>query len=147
MSRLVVDASVAVKWVVDEDGSDQAASLLVPGNLAAPDLLVAECANILWKKVRRDELTVQHAELAARVLARADVELYPMRALLEPAAKLAIDLDHPAYDCIYLALAMVNGWRFVTADKRLIAKVRQRRSDVAQAIIGLDEIGAPGERH
>ena len=92
---------------------------LLGGPLSAPDLLVAECANILWKKVAHSELTEEEAMLAARILQRAEIELHPMRALLEPAAQLAIDLDHPAYDCVYLALAMANGWQLVTPDARL----------------------------
>jgi predicted nucleic acid-binding protein len=103
---------------------------------------VAECANILWKKVARSELMAEEALLAARILERAEIELHPMRSLMEPAARLAIDLDHPAYDCVYLALAMVNGWRFVTADMRLLAKARQSAPDVAQAVISLAD-GAP----
>ena len=56
MDRLVVDASVAIKWVVEEEGSEAAAGLLDGSTLAAPDFLIPECANILWKKVRRGEL-------------------------------------------------------------------------------------------
>jgi predicted nucleic acid-binding protein len=121
MSDLVIDASVAIKWVIDEPGTKEALSLL-RHRLYAPDLLVAECANILWKKVQRNELTPQEAELAARLLQRADVELAPMRALLEPATRLAIALDHPAYDCIYLALAENMACDLVTADQRLSAR-------------------------
>ncbi len=91
-------------------------------SLFAPDLLVAECANILWKKARRNEMTRQDALLTARLLERADVELTPMRALLEPAARLTIILDHPAYDCIYLALAENLSCDLVTADQRLSAR-------------------------
>jgi predicted nucleic acid-binding protein len=124
VTRLVIDASIAVKWVVTEPGTAEAVSLLSAGTLAAPELLVAECANILWKKVARHELTAEEAMLAARLLQRAEIELHPMRALLEPAARLAIDIDHPAYDCVYLALALTGDWRFVTADVRLLAKAR-----------------------
>ncbi|PKP97722.1 MAG: PIN domain nuclease [Alphaproteobacteria bacterium HGW-Alphaproteobacteria-13] len=148
MTRLVVDASVAVKWVVTEDGTAEAVSLLSVRPLAAPDLLIAECANILWKKVARAELTPEEGLLAARLLQRSEVELYPMRALLEPAARLAMDLDHPAYDCVYLALALENGWRFVTADMRLVGKVRQSSSLAGDAILSLAEVTASnGERH
>jgi len=122
MTDLVIDASVAIKWVTDEPGTKEALSLL-QHRLYAPDLLVAECANILWKKVRRKELTPDEAGLAARLLQRADVELAPMRALLEPATKLAIALDHPAYDCTYLALAESMSCDLVTADQRLSTKV------------------------
>jgi predicted nucleic acid-binding protein len=90
--------------------------------LFAPDLLVAECANILSKKTRRNELTLQEALLAARLLQRADIELVPMLALLEPATRLAIAMDHPAYDCAYLALAEDLSCDLVTADQRLCTK-------------------------
>src|SRR5258708_12957997 len=103
MTDLVIDASVAIKWVIEEPGTREALSLR-RHRLFAPDLLVAECANILWKKARRNELSLQEALLAARLLQRADVELAPMRAFLEPATKLAIALDHPAYACAYLPL-------------------------------------------
>jgi predicted nucleic acid-binding protein len=142
VSRLVVDASVAVKWVVTEEGTSEAVALLgVPG-LAAPDLLIPECSNILWKKVRRSELTVDQAMMAARILQHADVEIHPMRPLLEMATRLALDLDHAAYDCIYLALAVSNGWRFVTADERFLRKVRQADPALHAAIASLREVAS-----
>jgi hypothetical protein len=63
----VVDASVAIKWFVDEPDSAQAAVLL-RHSLAAPDLLAPECANILWKKVTRAELSLEEAEVIALAL-------------------------------------------------------------------------------
>ena len=120
MTDLVVDASVVVKWVVNEPGTPQALALR-RRRLYAPDLLAAECANVLWKKVRRNELTESEALFAARLLQRAAVELMPMRALLEPATRLALALDHPAYDCAYLALAESLSCDLVTADRRLAA--------------------------
>jgi predicted nucleic acid-binding protein len=122
VSTFVIDASLAIKWVIDEPGTREALSLR-RHRLLAPDLLVAECANILWKKVRRKELSEDEAVLAARLLARADVEFAPMRALLEPATRLALALDHPAYDCTYLALAQLRGCDFVTADEALAQKM------------------------
>jgi predicted nucleic acid-binding protein len=75
--RFVIDASIAVKWVVEEPGTASALSLLNQGRLLAPELLVAECANILWKKVRRGELSKDEAVLAARLLQGAEIELLP----------------------------------------------------------------------
>ena len=118
MTTWVIDASVAIKWVVDEPGTQQAL-LLRRHRLVAPDLLVPECANILWKKVLRRELSEAEATLAARLLQRADIQLEPMRRLMEPATKLAIALGHPAYDCIYLALAQSLSCALVTADEQL----------------------------
>lgn len=127
MSTLVVDASIAIKWVVEEDGTEEALTLRGRARLIAPELLVAECANILWKKVQREELSKQEALLAARLLQGADVELFPTRSLFESATRLAIELDHPAYDCLYLALAIENECQFVTADEQLLRKLSQRR--------------------
>jgi predicted nucleic acid-binding protein len=122
VTRLVIDASVAIKWLVEEPGTSEAV-LLRRHLLSAPDLLTIECSNILWKKHRRKELTAEEVLLAARLLERADIELAPMRPLLEPATRLAIGLDHPAYDCAYLALAEALGCTMVTADDTLCRKL------------------------
>jgi predicted nucleic acid-binding protein len=146
VTRLVIDASVAVKWVVAEEGTADALSMLSAHRLSAPDLLVAECSNILWKKVRLGELDAEEAMLAARLLERAEMELHPMRALLEPATRIAINLDHPAYECIYLALARANRCRFVTADSHLVAKVRQKSTELGEMILSLREAAEGGVR-
>jgi len=127
VSRYVIDASVAVKWVVDEDGTEDALAVLQNCPLSSPDLLIAECANILWKKVKRGGLDAEEAIMASRLIQRADVEILPTRHLMESATRLAIDLDHAAYDCIYLMLAVENGWPFVTADDRLKRKLTQSK--------------------
>lgn len=127
MNSFVIDASIAVKWVVEEEGTQEALILRQRAKLLAPELLVAECANILWKKVRRDELSKEEALLAARLLQAAEIEMLPTRSLLEAAARTAIELDHPAYDCLYLALAITRDCRFVTADERFVRKLRERR--------------------
>jgi predicted nucleic acid-binding protein len=136
---LVVDASIAIKWVVEEEGTRQAVGLRANFSFVAPELLVAEYANILRKKVRRGELTVDEARLAARLLERAGVELASMADLGERATALALEVDHPAYDCMYLALAVRSDLRFVTADRRLLAMIAQRgSSDLAGRCLSLD---------
>lgn len=125
MSEVVIDASVAIKWVAPEALSEHAVALLEGPRLAAPDLLVAECANILWKKVARSEMEGDAAIVAAQAIERVEIELVPMRLLLAESLKLALELDHPAYDCLYLALALARDCRFVTADGRLVNKLAQ----------------------
>lgn len=119
----VVDASVAVKWVVAEEGAEDAATLLDGRPLLAPELILPECANILWKKATRGEIAPDEAELAADLLARMDVELIGHRPLMSGAVSLALELEHPAYDCAYLALALDRDVPMVTADKRFARAV------------------------
>lgn len=123
MTTLVVDVSIAIKWVIDEEGTAQALALHRQAKLMAPEFLVAERANVLWKKIRRRELFTEEALMAARLLQAAPVELVPTRSLLAAATRLAIELDHPAYDCLYLALAIENDCRFVAADRHFLLEV------------------------
>ena len=125
MSAVVIDASVAIKWVVEEDETEGALAVLRRYELLSPDLVFAEYANILWKKVRLSEITQDEAAEAAYLIRSAGIEVLPVRRLIESALRLAIELDHPAYDCVYLALALENDCPFVTADQRLRRKVAQ----------------------
>jgi predicted nucleic acid-binding protein len=141
VTTLVIDASIAVKWVVEEDGTPQASVLRQRAKLIAPELLVAECANILWKKVRRRELSKDEAVLAARILQAADIELLPTRSLLDTATRIAIELDHPAYDCLYIASAVENGCQFVTADESLVRVLDQRgKGPLRERVVSLREM-------
>ncbi|HTG20377.1 MAG TPA: type II toxin-antitoxin system VapC family toxin [Reyranella sp.] len=144
MNTLVIDASIAIKWVIEEEGTPQALTLRRKARLLAPELLVAECANILWKKARRNELSREEALLAARLLQTAAIELVPTRSLLAAATRIAIELDHPAYDCLYLALAIENDCRFVTAYERFLRKLGGRRSRFrAKAVLLTEAAGKP----
>ena len=142
MTQFVIDASVAVKWVVQETGTSEALALR-KAKLSAPDLIIPECANILWKKHRLGQLTSAEASSGAQLLERADIELVAMGAQLHRALALAIELDHPAYDCFYIALALEKGCAFATADQRLLRKAQQSsRKDVAVAIFDLYQAAA-----
>jgi predicted nucleic acid-binding protein len=133
VNTFAIDASIAVKWVIEEEGTAEALALRQRAKLIAPQLLVAECANILWKKVQRDELLREEAPLAARLLQGAEVELLPMRSLFEAATRMSIEFDHPAYDCVYLAMAVDNKCQFVTADERFLRKLHQGRRRTLRA--------------
>ena len=142
MSGYVIDASVAIKWVIDEPGSEQALKLRRHA-VAAPDLLISECANIVWKKVRLGELTGPEATMAIRLLVRADIELVPARQLASRAVEWAILLDHSAYDCMYPTLAEATTRPFVTADARLLRKLAaERTAALSVAAVALAEFGA-----
>lgn len=144
MNHFVIDASVAIKWLVEEEGTAEALILLENAPLAAPDLVIAECANILWKKGQRQELSEAEAQLGARLLEQADIETLPTRHLLGSAVSLVVELDHPTYDCLSLALAIERAWRFATADKCFQRKVQEARSQhFATLIFSLPEAVAP----
>ena len=132
----VVDASVAVKWVVPETLSAEADRLLGSEQpLLAPDLLLIEAANVLWKKIHRKELSAAEAGRALDVLSVSGVLLCPTQPLLGRALVMAQRLQHPVYDCVYLALSEREQATLVTADERLLAQVGRRR--MKARVVGL----------
>lgn len=117
----VVDASVAAKWLAPELDSPQAEALLTE-DLIVPDLLYAEVGNILWKKQLRGEMDGATALVGARWLLQVPLQVHSSESLLADALAMALHLQHPAYDCFYLALAQRVGAPLVTADRRLHAR-------------------------
>jgi predicted nucleic acid-binding protein len=129
---VVVDASIAVKWVIPEVLSDEAEALRGRADrLLAPDLLLSEAANALWKKLIRREITAREAAQAIELLMASGLDLRPSGPLLGRALGLARRLRHPVYDCLYLALAQAENATLVTADQRLLARVAKGRTRVA----------------
>ncbi len=118
---MIVDASVAIKWLVREEDSELADALIMRGGLIAPDLIASEIANAIWKKRSRNELTDIPASLG-NVIEIFD-SLEPTAPLIVRATEIAVELSHPAYDCFYLALAEVEDSQAVTADKKLLNKL------------------------
>lgn len=118
--KLVVDANIAVKWLFTEAGTAEARQLLSPRIvLHAPDLILTEAANVVWKKARRHEIA--NAQPYLEELARLPdaVALHPSADLVAHAATIALEIDHPVYDCLYLACAEAEEAPLVTADSRL----------------------------
>ena len=117
--RFVVDANVAVKWLVAEEDADVAEELATSGDdLHAPRLMASEVANALWRKARVGEI-----ERRAAGVLLANVPDMPVRwgadeLVSADAVRLALALDHSVYDCVYLALAHRIGAVMLTADSR-----------------------------
>jgi predicted nucleic acid-binding protein len=134
----VLDASVAVRWVVPEQGSHEAAALLEePLAWIAPRLMLSEAAGALRRKVAGGELALDVAVQALDVLVDATADgaflLADDEQLVRPALLLAVSLGHKVPDCIYLALAEREGAGLATADARL-ADLARRRGIEARAI-------------
>ena len=129
---VVVDASVAVQWFVDEGGASVRAArrlLLAGHDLIAPSLLLSEVQNVLWKKLRAGQVTEEQGRLVATSLNSFFVHVEPGDTLVEAAWALAVARDHPIYDCLYVALAQRAGASLATFDKRM--KRLARAADVA----------------
>jgi predicted nucleic acid-binding protein len=119
VTEYVIDASVAVKWFVPEILEVEAKRWLDPSHiLYAPDLLPSEFGNILWKKVRRKEITDTEAKCIAGELQRAPITLLYSLNLLTDALSLAHSTGSTVYDCMYLAAAIDQRCQLVTADRK-----------------------------
>lgn len=117
----VVDASVAVKWYVPELLAAEAARVRHGQTpLHAPAYLDVESANILWKKVRRGDITRTQADAALAHLAAAPIPRTAGAGLVGPAFDIAVQTGRTVYDCLYLALAVQLNGKMVTADDRLV---------------------------
>ena len=122
---LVVDASVAAKWVLQEDGSDRAVALRGGSDdLIAPSLIVAEIGNAVWKRAIWREVSARDAVCALQTAISLFTQLIAPSDLAARSTEIAIELRHPIYDCFYLALAEREHCPLITADRRLIAAAK-----------------------
>jgi predicted nucleic acid-binding protein len=131
---LVIDASVAIKWILDEKGSEEA-RIFLPGpaqdetheGLLAPALLLIETHYAIAKRYLRGEATLAQLSAAVPLLAAVFGVLAPLdQGLAEAAASIsfgatrstkgAVVQPFGVYDCVYLALAMREKATLVTAD-------------------------------
>jgi predicted nucleic acid-binding protein len=122
---IIVDASVAVKWVMAEAHAEAALRLLESGTgLAAPAHWLSEAVNALWAACRRGDLVEQEAHERAATLAEAPIAVVPLDRLVSAAMTIALRLGITVYDSLYLALAEQQGATLVTDDRLLLAAAR-----------------------
>jgi predicted nucleic acid-binding protein len=121
VKEAVVDASVSIKCLAPEEGSEQAATLFGTARLHAPTWWRMEMGNILWKKARKQEIPKPLLPGFLKAVLKMPVECQDDDRLLADGLEIASLLDHPYYDCLYLALAVRMGVPLVTADRRLAA--------------------------
>jgi predicted nucleic acid-binding protein len=135
---IVVDASVIVKWFIPEVGAAPAKALLATADeLIAPELARIEVASALIRKGIRRELAGADVASALgawfRAVADGQVFLLPNADDLEAAAKVALELQHPLPDCLYLAAAERFGVALITADRAFVRRA-ERRSGLVQLL-------------
>ncbi len=137
--KLTVDASIVAKWYLTEARSEEARQLLAPRiRRHAPDLLLAEYANVIWKKVHRHEIADPQPYFDELARLPDAVTLHRNADLLEHAARIAVEMDHPVYDCLYLACADATTSVLITADHQFAKKAAGTGSVEVWAI------GSPG---
>jgi predicted nucleic acid-binding protein len=137
MTSLVVDASVAIKWFLPEVHSISAIRLLDAGcQLLAPDLIFAECGNVLWKRWLRKELESEVIPAILNDLRRMNVKIVPISVLSGEASAIAVAYRLSFYDSLYLALAVMAQSRMITADEKLYNALRRTPLEARVVLIG-----------
>ena len=126
--RYVLDASVGLKTVLPETGSDKADALVHEfqqqiHELIAPDTYLVECAHALTRAHRRGLFQPVDAEAKFTLLSNTAPDLFPHIPLLSRAFELSIQARIGVYDCLNVALAEREGCELVTADQRLISSL------------------------
>lgn len=123
---MILDASVAVKLVVAEPGTIEAREVcFAQPTLIAPDWVLIETASAIWGKAMRNELRASDMPELMRTLPGFFQTLHPSLELLDDGLRIAVELQHHVYDCLYLALALRADQRMLTADKGFVASARR----------------------
>ncbi len=125
----VIDASVAIKLFLVEPLSDRADALFAtlagssPARFYVPGLLYLECANILWKYVRRYSYPAESARRDIAGLLALPLQAVPTADLVQEALDIALRYGATAYDATYVALAQRLSLPLVTADEALVHRL------------------------
>lgn len=122
---IVVDTSLALQWVLDEPDGSRAEALLRGQSLAAPDVLFVEAANVLGKKIRKAQIELKQGLAGIDFIKRYVPKIVPSAGLVERGMELSVELNHPVYDCIFLACAEQLGATLATRDAPFAAKVER----------------------
>ena len=122
----VLDASAAVRLILgDPTAAPLAQPLREAALVLAPELMLTEVANTLWKLQRAHQLAdLDPQQLLADARDLVD-RVEPDRHLQAEALALACHLNHPVYDCLYLALARREAATLISADQRLLRLAEQ----------------------
>src|SRR5947208_11734644 len=121
----VVDASVVIKWHIDEVGAEAAETVRrSAASFAVPDLLFLEAASTVWKNVRRGLMSTDRGVGIIESIVAGPFVVYGCQALTKDALRIAIARDITPYDASYVALAISTRAEYVTADRRLFNKLQ-----------------------
>ena len=94
-------------------------ALRAASHIIAPSLFFSEACNAAWKYFHIEGATEEDINLIAKTAISQIDTIFPDELLWPSALRLAYELDHPVYDCFYLALAQTQQAHLLTLDKRL----------------------------
>lgn len=118
----VLDASAALRLITHDSAAGDCGNQLQDAALVlAPELMLTEVANALWKLQRAGALGGLDPQVLLADARDLVDQIEPDRTLQVEALALACHLKHPVYDCLYLALARREAARLLSADHRLLA--------------------------
>ena len=128
MKTVVADASVAVKWYISENFTTEAEKLLDGSyEIHAPELIIPEFGNIIWKKVRHGEITDREALLVISAFQKQNIAFHAHQTLINAAFTGAKISGQTVYDWTYLALAVSLSCEFVTADEKFYRSLEKTK--------------------
>jgi predicted nucleic acid-binding protein len=125
---VVVDVSIVLKWLTVEEDTSKALALrdewrakkIAP---CAPDFLLIELHNILWKKVQRGILRADAPVIKESPEFGLNINWIPSRYLLKQALHNALAYRVTVYDSLYVTLAKAMQSPLYTADQALAKKI------------------------
>lgn len=131
MKKLVVDASVCLKWVFEEEDSDKARILLKRYKedkyiLVAPDLWEYEIVNALATAVRRKKINPSKSRLFLKLILKGKPETIPLSTILPKCLENAQKYEISGYDSAYITLAKENKIFLISSDDKLVEKVADK---------------------
>jgi predicted nucleic acid-binding protein len=125
---LVIDANVGLKWFIEEPRSTAARKILEKGaSFIAPDIVIPEICNVVWKKVKNHEITAEQGQAIVTNVPMILDHIVPSSELAQRAFDLAVQSNHPVYDCLYLALAERESITLITDDAKLVAVAKKAK--------------------
>jgi len=129
---MIIDASILASFLIKDEFYDLSEKFLREhaGELKAPDIIIAEVANVIWKHivvVRRIPSSLVDDLIDLFYILVTTIEIYDSLPLLKDAFKISIDVKISIYDALYIALSLNSRDKLATFDRTLFESVRETK--------------------
>ena len=128
MTAQVIDTSALVKYVLPEQDSSVVEEIVASHhagtiNLMAPEYVLVESTNVLWKQLQRGNIQAEDAAASLQALRGLGIRLIPNAEILEDALTLAAQHGITVYDSLFCAVAVRENAQLITADNPLVRRL------------------------